>query len=252
MSQALTTTDAPSPQPGEGSLLDGGGSGGVTETLLGDASPQAAEAPQTGGGVTGAEGLAPLPDDATEEQRADFRKKLDALNGVPEDAAGYGNFGFGDDVQIDTEREDYKFYTQLFKDAGLSREQARKLIEAHTRYAGEQLQHLQRQQDARITEYRAKVRRDFVKSLGGEEKFREFSDTAVRGFKAAAQGAGLGEKDIRGLLNVMGDDPRFVRLFNNVGRLFREDVLVTGAAARAPEKTFEDMFADMFHRRKGG
>ena len=245
---------------GESSLLNGDGAvGDVNDTLLGNAAEEES-AGQGSGGAGGGDGeaptgkppaapvpgLAPLPDDATDEQRAEFDKKLRALAGVPQDAAGYGDFGFGEDAKIDTAGEDYRYYTRLFHEAGISRAQARKLLEGHAKYAAEQVEHVRKQSDAQINEYRAQVKRDFIRSVGGDEKFKEYSDVAVRGFKASAQGAGLTKQEITGLLNVMGDDPRFIKIFNGIGRLFREDVLVTGAAPRAQEKTFEDMFAGMF------
>ena len=198
----------------------------------------------------GDSGLFPLPENASDDQRAEFDRKLRALNGVPQNAADYGDFGFGDSVKINTEAEDYKYYTELFKEIGLSKAQAGKLIEKHLEYLKGQEEHFKRTNDAQIQEYRNKVKNDFVRECGGEQGFVEFSQTASRGFQAAAQGAGLNEKDVRGILNVMGDDPRFLRIFNSIGRLYREDVLVTGSAPRAQEKSFEQMFSGMFNHQQ--
>lgn len=195
-----------------------------------------------------AQGLAPLPDDASDEQRAEFDKKLRALAGVPQDPAGYGDFGFGDEVKIDTGSEDYKFYTQLFHDVGISKAQAKKLLAGHQKFASEQVEHFKRTEADTINRYRASVKAEFVKSCGGEAAFKEFNEIAVRGFKASAQGAGLTDKDVKGLLNVMGDDPRFIKIFHAIGKMHREDVLITGAAPRAQEKTFDDMFSGMFNK----
>lgn len=195
-----------------------------------------------------AQGLAPLPDDASDEQRAEFDKKLRALAGVPQDPAGYGDFGFGDEAKIDTGSEDYKFYTQLFHDVGISKAQAKKLLAGHQKFASEQVEHFKRAEADTINRYRASVKAEFVKSCGGEAAFKEFNEIAVRGFKASAQGAGLTDKDVKGLLNVMGDDPRFIKIFHAIGKMHREDVLITGAAPRAQEKTFDDMFSGMFNK----
>ena len=247
-----------------GSILAGDGAGAADnkDTLLGGAEqndqegtngteragdgqekPDATQQP-----AEPVQGLAPLPDDASDEQRAEFDKKLRALAGVPQDPAGYGDFGFGDEVKIDTGSEDYKFYTQLFHDVGISKTQAKKLLAGHQKFASEQGEHFKRTEADTINRYRASVKAEFVKSCGGEAAFKEFNEVAVRGFKASAQGAGLTDKDVKGLLNVMGDDPRFIKIFHAIGKMHREDVLITGAAPRAQEKTFDDMFRGMFNK----
>ncbi|MCR5563448.1 MAG: hypothetical protein K6F46_08815 [Desulfovibrio sp.] len=260
--------------------VSGGGSSNYGETLLGTgmnahpASDRTGPAPMgagtgqnasVGGGNVakdvkvsqnvlpkGNEGLFPpygdklLPEGASDDQRAEFDRKLRALNGVPQNAADYGDFGLGDSVKIDPNAEDYKYYTELFKDVGLSKAQAGKLLQKHLEYMQGQAEHYKKTNDAQIQEYRTKVKNDFVRQCGGEQGFIEFSQAASRGFQAAAQGAGLSEKDVRGILNVMGDDPRFLRIFNSIGKLYREDVLVTGTAPSAQEKSFEQMFRGMF------
>lgn len=247
-----------------GSILAGDGAGAADnkDTLLGGAEQNDQEGTNgTEGAGDGQEkpdatqqpaepvqGLVPLPDDASDEQRAEFDKKLRALAGVPQDAAGYGDFGFGDEAKIDTSSEDYKFYTKLFHDAGISTAQAKKLLAGHQQFASEQVEHFKRTEADTINQYRASVKAEFVKSCGGDAAFKEFNDVAVRGFKASAQGAGLTDNDVKGLLNVMGDDPRFIKIFHAIGKMHREDVLITGAAPRAQEKTFDDMFSGMFNK----
>lgn len=247
-----------------GSILAGDGAGAADnkDTLLGSAAQGNQEGTNgTEGADDGQEkpdatqqpaepvqGLAPLPDDASDEQRAEFDKKLRALAGVPQDPAGYGDFGFGDEAKIDTGSEDYKFYTQLFHDVGISKAQAKKLLAGHQKFASEQVEHFKRAEADTINRYRASVKAEFVKSCGGEAAFKEFNEVAVRGFKASAQGAGLTDKDVKGLLNVMGDDPRFIKIFHAIGKMHREDVLITGAAPRVQEKTFDDMFSGMFNK----
>lgn len=259
---------AAAPQGGAGeaggSILAGDGAGAAEnkDTLLGGAAQDEQEGTNdTEGAGDGQEkpdatqqlaepvqGLAPLPDDASDEQRAEFDKKLRALAGVPQDAAGYGDFGFGDEAKIDTGSEDYKFYTKLFHDAGISTAQAKKLLVGHQKFASDQVEHFKRTEADTINQYRASVKAEFVKSCGGDAAFKEFNEVAVRGFKASAQGAGLTDNDVKGLLNVMGDDPRFIRIFNAIGKMHREDVLITGAAPRTQEKTFDDMFSGMFNK----
>ena len=247
-----------------GSILAGDGAGAADnkDTLLGGAEQNDQEGTNGTEGVGDGQekpdatqqpaepvqGLVPLPDDASDEQRAEFDKKLRALAGVPQDPAGYGDFGFGDEAKIDTSSEDYKFYIKLFHDVGISKTQAKKLLAGHQKFASEQVEHFKRTEADTINRYRASVKAEFVKSCGGEAAFKEFNEVAVRGFKASAQGAGLTDKDVKGLLNVMGDDPRFIKIFHAIGKMHREDVLITGAAPRAQEKTFDDMFSGMFNK----
>ena len=238
------TGEQPGGQPGDqaGQGNDGAGA-------------KANAGPSDGGGNAPAQGdsagLVPLPENATEEQRAEFDKKLRALAGVPLEAKDYGDFGFGDEVKIDTASDDYQFYTGLFHKAGLSRAQCKMLLEAHQKRSAEQLVHLQKQSDSAISEYRAQVKRDFIKSLGGEAAFKDYDAIAERGFKASAQGAGLSDKEAKGLLDIMRDDPRFIKMFHGIGKLFREDVLITGAAPKAKEQTFTDIFNGMFNKQGG-
>lgn len=192
------------------------------------------------------QGLAPLPENASDDQKREFQNKLRALNGAPEAPEKYGNFGFGDDVKIDTSSEDYKYYTSLFHELGLNQQQAKKLLEKHKEYADKQVEHIKRKNELSVSEYRNKVKNDFVKAQGGEAAYEVFRATAEQGFKATAKGANLTQDDIRGLLNIMGDDPRFVKIFNHIGRNFKEDVLVTGATPSAPEPTMENIFEGMF------
>lgn len=264
MSDAAVTTTTTT-QPQEGPILADNGGADVNATLLGDTSATTSDSDgasnqstteasstsnnepvqSSSAGQEASYGLAPLPENANEDQRADFDKKLRALNGTPGTVEEYGTFGFDEGV-IDTNSEDYKYYSKLFYEIGLNKAQAKKLLEGHQKYASEMVAFQKKQNDEVVTEYRRKVRNDFVKELGGEAQFNEFNQTAIRGFKAASAGAGLSEKDMKGMLNVMGDDPRFVRIFNAIGKMHSEDVLVTGTHAKAQEKTFDTMFSEMF------
>lgn len=259
MSEGAEITTNTTPTPDDTPILGASNGDTVNNTLLGDTSTVDVGSDNSDGQqavVSSADnqsqqvkqnvGLAPLPENANEDQKADFEKKLRALNGTPDSAEGYGDFGFGDAVKIDTNSEDYKYYSKLFHEVGLSKAQAKKLLEGHQKYAQEAVEHAKRTNDEQITEYRRKVKNDFIKQCGGEAQFNEFNQTAIRGFKAASQGAGLSENDMKGILNVMGDDPRFVKIFNAIGKMHREDVLVTGAPPRAQEKTYDQMFSEMF------
>lgn len=238
-----------------GSLLGGEPAGNVNDTLLGNIdtppTPGAGTAPAPGDAPkqelgSPMPGLAPLPENASDDQKRDFQNKIRAMTGVPDKPEAYGNFGFGEEVKIDTNSEDYKFYTGLFHEIGLNPTQAKTLLEKHQTRANEMVAHIQKQNDQIIADYRVQMKSKLVKECGGEPQYAEFVGTATRGFKAAALGAQLSETEVKGLLNIMGDDPRFVKIFNNIGRNFREDVLVSGATPSAPEKSFENIFADMF------
>lgn len=237
-----------------GSLLGGSNGGSVNDTLMGGVKP--VDSTEGTGGtppVTDAPpvtepvvGLAPLPENATEDQKRDFNNKLRAYKGVPDAPEKYGDFGFGESVKIDTNSEEYKYYTSVFHELGLNQADAKKLLEKHKEFADKQVEHYQKQNDKAILDYRAKVKADFIKEQGGEAKYEVFRSVAEQGFKNSAKGAGMTDTEVRGLLNIMGDDPRFVKLFNHIGSNFQEAVLISGASASAPEKTFDDMFQNMF------
>jgi len=254
--------DTPSSTPKQSIMADVPGN--VADTLLGNTavespSPTANPTPEPQGSTPPTPqnqeapvvGLAPLPENASEDQKRDFANKLRALNGTPNTPAEYGDFGFGAEAKIDTTGEDYKYYSEVFHELGLSKTQAKTLLEKHKDYAEKHLEHIKKQNETVINDYRAKVKNDFVKSLGGEGKFNEFRDTAIRGFKASAKGANMSDQEMSGLLNIMGDDPRFIKIFNGVGKLFREDVLISGAMPSAPEKGFKEMFDGMFGKQGG-
>lgn len=247
-------TSAPA-SAGEGSLLGGDAAGSVNDTLMGstttvDAAPgagtsdpaPAADAPAAAPVV----GLAPLPDNASEDQKRDFNNKLRAYNGVPDAPDKYGDFGFGDKVKIDTKGEDYQYYTGVFHELGLNKDQAKTLLEKHTEFANRQIEQHQQKNEKAITDYRAKVKNDFIAAQGGEAAYEVFRSTAEQGFKATAKGAGMNDGEIKGLLNIMGDDPRFVKMFNHIGKNFQEAVLISGATPSAPEPSWENKFEGMF------
>lgn len=268
MSQTPTTSPAPAPAapaptPDSGTLLGGaptpdtgnntllGTGDGFGTPDAGTAPVKAETSPQDPSGYQPTSGLAPLPENASDDQRREFDNKLRALNSVPNAPGEYGDFGFGADVKIDTEGKDYKYYTDVFHKLGINKPQAKQLLEAHTKYANEQVEQLQRQNEQTISQYRADMKTNFVKTLGGESQYEVFRATAEQGFKATAKGANLTEGDVKGLLNIMGDDPRFVKIFNHIGKNFQEAVLISGATPSAPEVTFDQMFEGMFNKTGG-
>lgn len=241
--------DAAAPSGEGGTLLGGSEADGTADSAdhetQSEAAPPAAGATQQEKRVL-PEGLHPLPDDATDDQREAFEGKLRALNGVPDDPMGYGDFGYGE--AVDKTSEEYRHYTDAFHAAGLSPRQAKLLLDKHIEWSKGQAEHITRQQDAVINEYRSKVRKDFIRGLGGEQAFAQFSETARRGFKASAQGAGLSPEESTGLLAIIGDDPRFMKVFNHIGGMHREDVLVTGAKPKAAEVSMDELIAQQFNK----
>ena len=249
----------------DGSIL-GGNNPTITDPLLGTVTQpptQPAEQTSVGGGQvnqsTAVEtaappvvGLVPLPENASDDQKRDFYNKLRALNSVPDSPEAYGDFGLGDKLKVDTTGDDYKYYSKVFHDVGMSKAQVAKLLEAHKKYTDVQLDFIKKQTDAGVQEYRQQMKSGLVKELGGEQQYDAFRETAVRGFKATAKGSKLTDKEITGLLNIMGDDPRFVKIFNHIGANFREDVLITGSSPGVPEKTMDMIIEGLFEAPKGG
>lgn len=177
----------------------------------------------------GADASAPAPDTPATETPID-----------------YGDFGFGEEAQIDRQSDDYLYYADLFRQIGLSPEQANRLLRGHRDYAMAQLSARQQQEAEALAAYRARVRQELVSECGGEAAFKRFGETALRGFRACAAGAGLSNADVDGIVAVMGDDPRFVKIFHHIGRMHQEDVLASGSGG-GQEQSFDDMLRTMFH-----
>ena len=253
-----STPTPPSPAPGEGAILDG--SAGISkdpnDTLLGSIAPPVppVENKPAEGGVPvqdtlpfpGGQGLTPLPDNATDSQKEDFTNKLRAMAGVPKAPEDYGTFGFDDSVKIDTNSGVYKHWTKVFHDVGVNQAQAKKLLEAHNQFISSEMETHKRQTDQQILEYRAQMKAALTRDVGGESQYEALRNSAQQGFSAVAKGAKLSEPEIKGMLNIMGDDSRFVKIFAHIGTNFREDVLITGSSPGVPEKTMDDIIDDLF------
>ena len=189
-------------------------------------------------------------DGATTPEAAETAAGPDSPATAPEEPfAGYGDFGFGDEAQIDQGCDDYKYYSELFHKIGLSGAQAHELLKGHRDYATAQLAAREEREAAELADYRARVRQELVAECGGEAAFRAFGQTALRGFRACAGGAGLAQADVDGIVAVMGDDPRFVKIFHHIGQLHQEDVLATGPGS-GREQSFDDMLRGMFNTRQ--
>lgn len=198
----------------------------------GTAAGPAPEAPTPGTPATPAAAATPA---AVETDAPDADTPID-----------YGDFGFGEEAQIDRQSDDYIYYADLFRQVGLSPEQAGTLLRGHKEYATAQLAARQQEEAAALAAYRARVRQELVSECGGEAAFKRFGETALRGFRACAAGAGLDDADVDGIVAVMGDDPRFVKIFHHIGRMHQEDVLASGSGG-GQEQSFDDMLRTMFH-----
>lgn len=75
-------------------------------------------------------GLLPLGENATDEQRADFRSQLNVLNGVPETVEGYGGvkFGEGDQAKSISEIENGADFMNLAHNLNLNSEQLHGMV----------------------------------------------------------------------------------------------------------------------------
>lgn len=257
----METVNSPAPvESGTGTLLDSGTDNvNIQDTLLGN-SATPPEGTGTDPGFQGSvnapadtslppqevQGLAPLPENASDDQKRDFENKLRALAGVPNEPSGYGTFGFPADVKIDTNSAVYKRWTDVFHKAGLNSAQAKQLLEAHTQFVNDEAATYKQVTDRQIADYRAQMKANLVRETGGEANYEVMRSTAQRGFSAVAKGAKLNENEITGMLNIMGDDSRFVKMFAHIGKNFREDVLITGSTPSAPEQTFDSLMDSLF------
>jgi len=234
------------PSNDDKTLLGGSGNQVPPNELLGDKIPATTPVEDKKVEPPPVEGVQPLPANATEEQKKQFKDKMRALMGVPENAEAYGDFGFGEAVKIDTQSEVYKGYTGKFHELGFTKEQAKGLLEYHKTMLETEGKNAQRQADEKNLLYRKEAKEKLVRECGSIEKFTELQSFAEKGFKAAAKGAELTEADYNRMLAIMGDDTRFIKIFGHIGKNFREDVLVTGSAPGAKEDSWGDTFNKLF------
>ena len=204
-----TTTTAPAAEPAAAPAAEPA-AGGETLVTSGEpaAEPAAEPAPATGETLVTEPAPEPTPQPA----------------GAPEE---YGDFAFPEGVGPDTEM--LGEVTPVFKELGLSQEQAQKLVDFDVKYRVAHHEKAQQEFQQARKEWVTQIKSDA--ELGGAA----FNTTVKNAGKAVKQ---FGDAELQDLLNKtgLGDHPSFVRAFSKIGALLGEDTTVSGES-RSPVQT---------------
>ncbi len=190
-------------------------------------------------------GLAPLPGDASDDDRARFDAELRRLTGVPAGPEGY-------DIALpEGQRADARlmgWFRTAAHELGLSPGQAQGLSDRYNELAARTAREFEAQRGQRRAETLG-----VLEQLWGEDA-RGNTEIARRGFEAVAGRAGLDPAETRRILDAHGDDPVLVRLFHEIGKANQEDGFVGGIGGPAPRgqaMTPERFFAEVVFGGKG-
>lgn len=184
-------------------------------------------------------GLAPLADDATDEDRARFDGELRRVLGVPQGPEGY-ELSVPEGAQADPALQDW--FRGAAHEAGLSPRQAQALSDRYSALMAETARDFERERKRR-----AQDTLKSLESLWGRES-RANVETAKRGFTALAGRIGLEPERMREIMEQHGDDETMIRLFHEIGKAHQEDGYVGGLGgprgrgeAMSPERFFAEV-----------
>lgn len=175
-------------------------------------------------------GLAPLKENATDEDKkawdAEFRKVM----GVPEKPEGY-EIAVPDGMKI-TDPEMYSWFTKTAHELGQSPKQAQGWFDAWIKLFNENSSKLLK--DAQDS--RERSRDGLSKHFGGEKQLGEAAELSKRAFKHLAAEEGLDSDEARAFAEAYGDEPVFVRLFARLGKTIGDHKLREGSGGSGPEE----------------
>lgn len=164
------------------------------------------------------DGLKPLPEDASDEDKAAWEKAYRELLGVPESPEGY-------EIQLpegDVRDEGMsKWFAETAHSLGMPPAMAQRLSDAFNKF-GQSFwaDKMQADEDA--------GKAALVEVYESEEKAAEATELAKRGFVALAGKAGISKEEADIFTLAYGNDPVFVRLFDFIGKSFKEDDIPGG------------------------
>lgn len=190
-------------------------------------------------------GLAPLPGDASDEDRARFDAELRRLTGVPAGPEGYA-IALPEGQQADARLMGW--FRTAAHELGLSPGQAQGLSDRYNELAARTVREFETQRGRRQAETL-----NALEQLWGSEAPGN-AEIARRGFQAVAGRAGLDPAETRRILDAHGDDPVLIRLFHEIGKTNQEDGFVGGIGGPAPRgqaMTPERFFAEVVFGGKG-
>lgn len=216
----------------------GGGGGAEGETTGGDTTgdagaTQTAETVLGGEATAKAEGETEKGDDAKDAKEGDAEGKKDedgkdaSADEVPED--GSYEFELPEGVELDDEKRD--FWKGQFKDMGLTRGQASKLIEMQSAQILQDQKDFAKFLETQQNDHLAAAKKD--PEIGGD-KWDESVRLSQAGLKA------LGETGaIKQLILMSGNanNPDMIRELARIGRAISDDKFESGASHEAPVST---------------
>jgi len=190
-------------------------------------------------------GLTPLPEGASDEDRARFDAELRRVLGVPADPGGYA-IALPEGQQADARL--LGWFRRAAHELGLSPTQAQGLSDRYNELAARTSREFEAQRGRRRAETLGALEQLWGSDAPGK------TEVARRGFEAVAGRAGLDPAEVRRILDTHGDDPTMVRLFHEIGKANQEDGFVGGSGgsrSRDGAMSSERFFAEVVFGGKG-
>lgn len=181
------------------------------------------------------EGKEESPKEESDDSKSEDGKPADKdeKEGAPEDY----EFTFEDGVEVD--EKSLESAKAMFKEAGLTQEQANKFVEFHTQAMKEASEAFEKNWSDTVEGWVQSSKDD--KEFGGKA-FDENVAVARKGIEA------FGTDEFKEMLNFtgVGDHPEMIRLLYRVGKAVSEDKLHQGTHAPHGAKTIEErLFPNM-------
>ena len=230
--KAGTAVKAEVGKPGDGSAATAAGKPGEQVTPEQKAAAEKAAAEAAKAAEEARKNETPEAKAAREKQEAEDKAKKEAEdkeNAVPEKY----DFKFPEGIEAD--KEAIAQFEPLAKELKLSQKSAQKLVDFQSNLMRKAAEGLQTRWDTVREGWRNEV--DADADIGGQKK-----DEALNDAKAALKA--FGTPKLFEALNQtgVGDHPEFIRVFSKIGRLIREDKIVTGGSSAQAKKPEDKLY----------
>lgn len=178
-------------------------------------------------------GLVKPPDDAPEAEKAAFRAELRKLSGVPEKAEDYA---FDPPEGVSAEDPLIGWWRTVAHTHGIPPEAVKAIVASFDADFRKPYWEKAMAEAQEADKARARAATEAIEKAYGKERAAEACETAARGFKAVAEKAGIPAEEAEAFAREVGNDPRFVRVMEFVGRRFKEGRFVEGGAGAASQE----------------
>ncbi|MDD4950995.1 MAG: hypothetical protein PHV85_00470 [Desulfovibrionaceae bacterium] len=168
-------------------------------------------------------GLTTLPEDASDEDKANFDKELRRVMQVPEAPEGY-------EIKVPEDMAEHKdeamlaWFQGLAHKIGLSPAQAQSMSDAW----GERSKQYWAAELEKMAQAKEQSVQALDKHFGDSAKAKEAVEVASRGFIAVAAKSGVPEAEAMAFSQAYGDEPVFIKVFDMIGKQYLEDALHDG------------------------